>query len=239
MFAYAYSPLLPAGTLGISVYSYVSSGGAKAGGAPVYNPSGTIYISWVEFRFPLIPAKKVSGEGGIKIGGSQAPGFTLSREASGGIVLDGTATTNSKQILVGGAALTAFISYGSLLPVSDNSAGSWVAYPNGSLSSCVDDTPLIDLSDYIYTKTTGSSCSLKLGAPEQSPASMDNHKIVYIVRGRGGSCTIRVKENTTLIASWTDNNLPLEDVTLEHTLTSQEVSNISNWNNLYIELEAA
>ncbi|MBL0307655.1 MAG: hypothetical protein IPQ25_16995 [Chitinophagaceae bacterium] len=120
-------------------------------------------------------------------------------------------------------------------PVSDVSAGTWTASTGSDLYAMLDETSVND-ADYIVT-TGASTCEVALGSLTD-PAVSTGHKVRYRLSANTGGITVRLREGTTTIATWTHNPAPSALTTYEQTLTGGEADSITNYAALKLQFEA-
>jgi hypothetical protein len=92
-------------------------------------------------------------------------------------------------------------------------------------------------SDYCYTNSAGTM-EVKL-ASGSAPTVQTGHTLRYRLRG-DGTCDALVKLicGTTVIAQWTETNVPAVDTDYERTLDSSPSFTISDYSDLRISVEA-
>lgn len=120
-------------------------------------------------------------------------------------------------------------------PVSDVSAGGWVASGGGSLYAAIDETPASD-ADYIST-TNASVCEVALGTLTD-PTSGTGHIVRYRLSADSGQVIVRLRQGTTTIASWTHSSPPTSLTLYEQTLAGAEADAITDYTALKIQFEA-
>jgi hypothetical protein len=148
---------------------------------------------------------------------------------SGGIKTSGTATTS----YIAGDEGT----YQYIRPDMDIIDGNWLPSTGVDLYSCIDE-PSYNDSDYIYTSSY-STCNIGLSSIAD-PKTHSGHVLRYRVKGNGTTdLVVRLKQNTTTIATWTETNAANTETTYEHTLSTEEASGITDYSDLSIEFEAA
>jgi hypothetical protein len=125
-----------------------------------------------------------------------------------------------------------------LAPISDISAGTWLT-SSGSpaeLWQMLDDEKSPD-SDYAYTTAAGTM-EVKF-APGGAPAVLTGHTLRYRLRGNGTcDALVKLKCGTTVLAQWTETNVPAVDTDYERTLDSSPSFTISDYSDLRISVEA-
>jgi hypothetical protein len=125
-----------------------------------------------------------------------------------------------------------------LAPIQDISAGTWLP-SSGSpaeLWQMIDGEQSPD-SDYCYTTSAGTM-EVKF-APGSTPSLQSGHTLSYRLRGNGTcDAVIKLKVGTTVLAQWTETNVPAVDTDYEHTLDSSPSFVISDYTDLRISVEA-
>lgn len=120
-------------------------------------------------------------------------------------------------------------------PTSDASAGTWTASTGSDLYAMLDETAAND-ADYIVT-TGASTCEVALGSLSD-PAVSTGHKVRYRLSANTGGITVRLRQGTTTIATWTHSPAPASLTTYEQTLTGGEADSITNYAALKLQFEA-
>lgn len=125
-------------------------------------------------------------------------------------------------------------------PGSDISTGNWTPSSGGSLAAMVDEETADD-SDYIQSGDNPTADTARLRfAGLSTPATRDNHKFPYRIRGSGG-CPLTVAlydgDGTTLIKTVTHNPAPAVWTDQEMDF-SAEASTITDYPNLELRLVA-
>jgi hypothetical protein len=145
-------------------------------------------------------------------------------------------TLRLPRILFLGSAVPTVI-YQHARPDADVSDGAWLPSTGSDLYACIDETTYSD-TDYIYTPSL-SSCTIALGNLSD-PSSSDNHVVRYRAKGDGATdLVVTLKQGSTTIATWTETNASSTMTTYEHTLTSGEADNITDYTDLRLVFEAA
>jgi hypothetical protein len=125
-----------------------------------------------------------------------------------------------------------------LAPVSDISAGTWLT-SSGSpaeLWQMIDGEKSPD-TDYDYTTSAGTM-EVKF-APGSTPSLQTGHTLRYRLRGNGTcDALVKLKVGTTVLAQWTETNVPAVDTDYSHTLDSSPSFTISDYTDLRISVEA-
>jgi diphthamide biosynthesis methyltransferase len=99
----------------------------------------------------------------------------------------------------------------------------------------LDETTVSD-TDYIVT-TGASTCEVALGSMSD-PAVSTGHKVRYRLSATSGGITVRLRQGTTTIATWTHAPAPSSLTTYEQTLTGGEADSITNYAALKLQFEA-
>jgi hypothetical protein len=122
-------------------------------------------------------------------------------------------------------------------PTSDVSDGAWLASDaSGNLYTMIDETTYSD-SDYIYTSSTGA-CTVAF-ASVTDPGVNTGHIVRYRAKGNGSNgLTVRLKDGTTTIETWTHAPLSSSYATYEQPVNSTNAANIADYTNLRLEFEA-
>ena len=120
-------------------------------------------------------------------------------------------------------------------PTSDVSTGTWTSSLGGSLYAAIDETVASD-TDYITT-TNASTCEVALSSLSD-PASSAGHIVRYRISATSGGITVRLRQGTTTIATWTHATAPTSLTTYSQTLTSGEADSITDYTTLRLQFEA-
>lgn len=116
-------------------------------------------------------------------------------------------------------------------PVEDLSDGAWLASEGSDLYAMLDESEYSD-TDYIYTNTAGTSCTLRL-SQLSNPAPIDTK---HVLRYRGqGIFTVTLYCGATEVASWNEDLSSI--ITIERDLTSGQKALITDYDNLRVVLE--
>jgi len=134
-------------------------------------------------------------------------------------------------VLIGNTTVTVQYSR----PTSDVTAGTWTASTGSDLFAMLDETTVSD-TDYIVT-TGASTCEVALGSMSD-PAVSTGHKVRYRLSATSGGITVRLRQGTTTIATWTHAPAPSSLTTYEQTLTGGEADSITNYAALKRQFEA-
>lgn len=123
-----------------------------------------------------------------------------------------------------------------LAPVSDVSAGAWVASGGGSLYAALDEDPADD-GDYIYTETPSTGSVAMAAATD--PALSTGHVVRYRLRPGSGSVTVTLKQGSTTIAAWGPHVLGVNPQNFSQTLTGTQADSITDYSALRVEQTAS
>lgn len=121
------------------------------------------------------------------------------------------------------------------VPSADVSAGGWTASTGSDLYAMLDEAAADD-GDYITT-TGASTCEVTLDSLSD-PASSTGHIVRYRISSTGGGITVRLRQGTTTIASWTHSPAPTSLTTYEQTLSGAEADSITDYSALKLQFEA-
>lgn len=136
-----------------------------------------------------------------------------------------------RHVMIGNVVVTAQYAR----PTSDVSAGTWTASSGSDLYAMLDEASASD-ADYIVT-TGASTCEVALGSLTD-PASSSGHIVRYRISATSGGITVRLRQGTTTIASWTHSPAPTSLTTYEQTLSSAEADSITSYAALKLQFEA-
>lgn len=120
-------------------------------------------------------------------------------------------------------------------PTSDASAGAWTASTGSDLYAMIDETAASD-ADYITT-VNASTCEVALSTLSD-PASSSGHIVRYRLSAEAGGVTVRLRQGTTTIASWTHSPAPSSLTNYAQTLSGGEADSITDYTALKIQFEA-
>ena len=120
-------------------------------------------------------------------------------------------------------------------PTSDASAGTWTASTGSDLYAMIDETVASD-TDYIST-VNASTCEVALSTLSD-PASSSGHIVRYRLSAEAGGVTVRLRQGTTTIASWTHSPAPASLTTYAQTLSGGEADSITDYTALKLQFEA-
>jgi len=120
-------------------------------------------------------------------------------------------------------------------PTSDASPGTWTASTGSDLYAMIDETVASD-TDYIST-VNASTCEVALGSLSD-PASSSGHIVRYRLSAEAGGVTVRLRQGTTTIASWTHSPAPASLTTYAQTLSGGEADSITDYTALKLQFEA-
>ena len=124
-------------------------------------------------------------------------------------------------------------------PVSDISDGAWLNETGSGihLYTSIDEVSAND-ADYIYAPSL-SLCEITLG-DLSDPGVNTDHIMRYRAKGDGSTdlaVTLRDRNGDT-IATWTETNAASTLTTYEHTLTTTQAGNITDYTGLKLTIEA-
>ena len=120
-------------------------------------------------------------------------------------------------------------------PTSDASTGTWTASTGSDLYAMIDETVASD-TDYIST-VNASTCEVALSTLSD-PASSSGHIVRYRLSAEAGGVTVRLRQGTTTIASWTHSPAPSSLTTYAQTLSVGEADSITDYTALKLQFEA-
>jgi hypothetical protein len=126
-----------------------------------------------------------------------------------------------------------------LAPIQDISAGTWLpsAGSPADLYAMIDGEKSPD-DDYDYTSSAGTM-EVKF-ASGSTPSLQTGHTLRYRLRGNGTcDALVKLKQGTTVLAQWTETNVPAVDTDYSHTLDSSPSFTITDYTDLRISVEAA
>ena len=129
-----------------------------------------------------------------------------------------------------------------LRPDADDLDGSWTNELDGTnLFPSIDEAIVPDDADYIKSGNhpVADICRFGISNPTRTPAGPMRLRVRYRREGTGVvNLVVRLKQDTTEIAAWTYNDIGASFVTAEETLTGPQFAAITNFNNLFVELQA-
>jgi hypothetical protein len=130
-----------------------------------------------------------------------------------------------------------------LRPDADDTTGTWTNELGGlPLYPSVDEAPPANDSDYIQSATAPSAdvCRLRLANPSATLLPPAKLRVRYQRSGSGSliDLTVRLKQGTSTIATRTFPDIPTSLTTSTITLTGGEYSSITDFNDLFVELQA-
>jgi hypothetical protein len=133
--------------------------------------------------------------------------------------------------------------YSYLRPDADDTTGGWRNETNATpLFPSVDEVAPANDSDFIHSSASPSAdvCRFRLSNPVAFLQPNAKIRVRYRREGTGGtvSLILRLKQGTTTIATRTFSNISSSFVTTETTLTGGEYIAITDFNDLFIELQA-
>jgi len=139
---------------------------------------------------------------------------------------------------------TVGITFQYLRPSADTSLGSWTDEADGATNiyTHIDETSPSD-ADYVQSPNNPSTNIYKFKISTGSdPTVHTNHIVAYRYRKPDSTGTVNLKvrlvEGTTTRKEWTHNDIGTTWTTQEQTLTEGEAATITDYGNLYLELEA-
>lgn len=120
-------------------------------------------------------------------------------------------------------------------PTGDVAGGTWLPSTGTDLYACIDETAASD-ADYIST-VNASTCEVALSTLSD-PASSSGHIVRYRLSAEAGGVTVRLRQGTTTIASWTHSPAPASLTTYAQTLSGGEADSITDYTALKLQFEA-
>jgi hypothetical protein len=186
------------------------------------------------------PGEMTAGAGQAERGAAVFGGDRLEVSTEAGAAsVDMTWTFGTTEWSAIGASFSAETSTAQLLaPIQDISAGTWLT-SSGSpaeLWQMIDGEKSPD-SDYDYTTAAGTM-EVKFG-PGSTPTLQTGHTLRYRLRGNGTcDALVKLKVGSTVLAQWTETNVPAVDTDYSHTLDSSPSFTISDYSDLRISVEA-
>lgn len=121
------------------------------------------------------------------------------------------------------------------VPISDVSDGAWTPSTGADNYATIDEAVP---SDTDYDSVTSASTFEVAVTVLTDPATGGGHYVRYRVGGLGDSITVRLRQGTTTIASWTDTDLTPTPRTVERYLTTAEANSITDYTVLRLQFEA-
>lgn len=122
-------------------------------------------------------------------------------------------------------------------PSADSAAGSWLPSAGVDLYACVDEVSASD-TDYIYTGAA-TTCGLTLQSLTD-PVSSTGHIVHYRCLVLIGTITVRLKQGSTTIATWSHTVADASTMTtFNQTLSSGEANSITDYTSLKLEFETS
>jgi hypothetical protein len=121
-------------------------------------------------------------------------------------------------------------------PISDVSNSGWVASSGSDLYPMIGESVRND-STYIYAVVPGAICEEQLTALGDPDSSVDHLPTLVLSAPGGGGITVRLREGTTTIASWTYYP-PSTPTEYQPTLTGTEANSIGSYSALKYQIEA-
>jgi hypothetical protein len=131
----------------------------------------------------------------------------------------------------------------SLVPDADDVTGGWTNELGGlPLYPSVDEL-VADDANNIQSSLAPSAdiCRLNLSDPPAGAGQPVSVSYRYKRQGSGAgtiNIVVSLKQGSTVIASWTHNNIPTSFVTTTQTLSGAEFAAISDFRDLHIEIQA-
>lgn len=121
-------------------------------------------------------------------------------------------------------------------PISDVSAGTWTPSTGTDLFAMIDEVSADD-TDYI-SSTSAGTCSLGLNSVTD-PLASTGHVFKYRAWApTTGGLVVKLKQGTTVIATWTHATLPTSPTTYTQTLSGAEADAITDYTALRVDFEA-
>lgn len=161
-------------------------------------------------------------------------------------VQDVTATGGAVSVSLNAATLTAsaqaLVVLFSLYPIADTSLGSWVDDDFGSTNiyQAIDESPPSD-TDYVQSPSVAVANTYKFQlSAGVDPGVHSNHIVAFRckkISATAVSLKVRLVEGVTTRANW-EEVLTTDWVTFNKTLTTEQAAAITNYSNLFLELEA-
>jgi hypothetical protein len=192
---------------------------------------------WAYWPFDLKDTKLIDSTGNVKLESSGGSGFYAAASLPP-VVLE---PYQPKIWWLGGGQ---GITFQYLRPSADTSLGSWTDEADGvtNIYTHIDETSPSD-ADYVQSPNNPSANIYKFKISTGSdPTVHTNHIISYRYRKPDSTGTVNLKvrlvEGTTTRKEWTHNDIGTTWTTQEQTLTEGEAATITDYSNLYLELEA-
>lgn len=121
-------------------------------------------------------------------------------------------------------------------PQSDISTGNWAPSSGLSLSAMLSEANP-DASTSITSSSAGL-CELKLNAVADPQTSSGQVVRYQASSSNGGGLTVRLKQGSSVIASWTHASLPVSPTVFAQSLSAAQCDAITNYGDLRFEFEA-
>ena len=190
---------------------------------------------WAYWPFDLKDTKLIDSTGNVKLESSGGSGFYAAASLPP-VVLEPYQPKNWW--------LGTGITFQYLRPSADTSLGSWTDEADGATNiyAHIDETSPSD-ADYVQSPNNPSANIYKFKISTGSdPTVHTNHIISYRYRKPDSTGTVNLKvrlvEGATTRKEWTHNDIGTTWTTQEQTLTEGEAATITDYSNLYLELEA-
>jgi len=192
-------------------------------------------------------ASRITSSGYIGIQGWEHGGVTCRADDFGGGDLSSgspqTVTLNAANLSASVANVQSY-NYQIVRPTTDTSLGGWTDQADGtsSIYTAIDETTASD-SDFVQSPNNPSTSiyKFKIGTISD-PGIHANNIVAYRYRKPEAVGTVNLKvrliEGTTTRKEWTHSNIGTSWTTQEQTLTEGEAATITDYSNLYLELEA-
>jgi hypothetical protein len=188
----------------------------------------------------------IVGQGTIITGTAAHTTTSTSHDATGALTGQGAATTGTAThltlhtaagVLTGQSAVitgTAAHAANTIArPSADTSAGAWLPSAGSDIYAMLDEVSPDD-ADYIYA-TTATACEVALNAVSD-PGTSSGQVVSYQVWSpTGDGLTVKLKQGTTTIATWTHATLPTTATTYQQALTAGECDAITDYTALSFE----
>lgn len=120
-------------------------------------------------------------------------------------------------------------------PTADAVTGTWVSSLGGALYAAIDEATADD-ADYIST-TYGSVCEV-IYSELLNQGDLNGFKVRYRIAADAGGMTVRLRQGSTTIASWTHNPSPASLTTFAQTPSAGELASITFPATLKLQFEA-
>lgn len=124
-------------------------------------------------------------------------------------------------------------------PTTTNSSGNFLKSSDGlagNIHTMLNEV-VPDSSNYAYSNSAGPAASIRL-APAVTPVEKSGHRLRYQIKGDGtAGMTFRLKQGSTIIATWSHVTEPIIDTIYEYELSVAEASSITDYSILDIEFQ--